>query len=192
MTDGSARPCPTAAGAHDWHSAFIVYQLRLKGLSLRKLSLQHGYKEGGLTNVSHIPWVKAERIISDALGVTPQVIWPSRFNPDGTRRAGISGYDKALYRARKAAGKIAPVPREKRIEYARRTRARLMSDPQRRAAYLEKRRAEYSKKRAALLAKYHADPSKVRAYYQANRERIRAYARSRKAARASRDNAQQQ
>ncbi len=72
----------------DWHSAFIIYQLRLKGLSLRRLSRQHKYSVSSAANALRLPWPKMERLIADALGVTPQSIWPTRYHEDGTPKSG--------------------------------------------------------------------------------------------------------
>jgi len=72
----------------DWQPAYIVYQLRLKGLSLRRLSRLHGYAAGSAELANRLPWPKMERLIADALGVTPQQIWPSRYHDDGTSKSG--------------------------------------------------------------------------------------------------------
>jgi Ner family transcriptional regulator len=34
------------------------------------------------------PWPKAEKIIADYIGTTPQAIWPSRYNEDGSPKSG--------------------------------------------------------------------------------------------------------
>ncbi len=77
--DTQKKPAPT-----DWTTAYIVYRLRLRGLSLRKLSREHGYCPSSASNALYFPWPKMERLIAHALGVTPQEIWPSRYNEDGT------------------------------------------------------------------------------------------------------------
>lgn len=73
----------------DWHPAYIVYQLRLKGLSLRRLSRLNGFAASSAEVVNRIPWPKMERLVAGALGVTPQEIWPSRYNEDGTPKSGL-------------------------------------------------------------------------------------------------------
>jgi len=80
-------------GSHDWHSAYIVYQLRLKGLSLRRLARLNGYAETSGTTAIYRPFPKVERLIADAIGVEPKTIWPSRYNADGTpkRRRAVKG-----------------------------------------------------------------------------------------------------
>lgn len=63
----------------DWHPADVVAALRKAGWSLRKLSAHHGYTPTALDNALHRRWPKAERLISDAIGVSPEKIWPSRY-----------------------------------------------------------------------------------------------------------------
>lgn len=71
--------------APDWHRADIVAELRKAGWSLRKLSLHHGYASGTtLGNALVRSWPKGERLIAEAIGVHPAVIWPSRYQDKGT------------------------------------------------------------------------------------------------------------
>lgn len=70
----------------DWHRADIVAALRKQGWSLRRLSQHHGYKSAtALNNALDRPWPKGERLIAQAIGVAPEVIWPSRYQPDFTK-----------------------------------------------------------------------------------------------------------
>jgi len=69
----------------DWHRADIVAGLHKAGLSLRKLSTRNGYKSPTtLTHALNRHWPKGERIIAEALGVTPSVIWPTRYPQNTT------------------------------------------------------------------------------------------------------------
>ena len=74
----------------DWHKADIVAALRKAGWSLRRLSVQHGYHPQSLKHALHRPWPLAERLIAEAIGVAPQVIWPTRYDENGrsNRRRG--------------------------------------------------------------------------------------------------------
>ncbi|EEQ7975769.1 helix-turn-helix domain-containing protein [Escherichia coli] len=63
----------------DCHRADIVAGLHKNGTSLRKLSLSLGKSPGYLKNALDRPWPKGERIIADALGMSPEDIWPSRY-----------------------------------------------------------------------------------------------------------------
>jgi Ner family transcriptional regulator len=65
--------------AADWHRADIVAAVRKAGWTLRKLSLAIGLSPNALNNALDRPWPRAERIIAEAIGVTPETIWPSRY-----------------------------------------------------------------------------------------------------------------
>lgn len=69
----------------DWHRADIVAELRKAGWSLRRLSLHHGYTSATtLTNALERRWPKGERLIAEAIGVDPAIIWPSRYRDKPT------------------------------------------------------------------------------------------------------------
>lgn len=63
----------------DWHQADIIAELKKKGTSMSALSEAKGYSRHTLRNAIHRPYPKAERIIAEAIGVTPEDIWPSRY-----------------------------------------------------------------------------------------------------------------
>ncbi|EYI64922.1 hypothetical protein SEEH3547_06978 [Salmonella enterica subsp. enterica serovar Heidelberg str. 75-3547] len=65
--------------SQDWHRADIKSALEKRGITLRDLSRQAGLSPDSLRNVFTRSWPRAERIIADALGITPQEIWPSRY-----------------------------------------------------------------------------------------------------------------
>lgn len=68
---------------HDWHRADIVAALHKRGWSLRGLSKHHGYKTPtALNNALDRKWPKGQLIIAQAIGVAPQIIWPSRYQND--------------------------------------------------------------------------------------------------------------
>lgn len=77
---------PAAKG---WHPAFIVYQLRLKGLSLRKVAARAGYAAGSGKRPIRDAWPAMERVVADALGVHPSEIWPERYEADGSPKRGL-------------------------------------------------------------------------------------------------------
>ncbi|HFD0411818.1 helix-turn-helix domain-containing protein [Escherichia coli] len=64
----------------DWHRADIVAEIRKRGWSLRRLSLHVGKSPWYLNNALNRPWPKGEHIIAEFLGVSPEDIWPSRYN----------------------------------------------------------------------------------------------------------------
>ncbi|WP_392565487.1 helix-turn-helix transcriptional regulator [Utexia brackfieldae] len=63
----------------DWHRADIRAELEKRGTSLRKLSREAGLSENTLRNALDRKWPKGEKIIADAIGVSPSVIWPNRY-----------------------------------------------------------------------------------------------------------------
>ncbi|MBY0572573.1 MAG: helix-turn-helix domain-containing protein [Undibacterium sp.] len=75
---------PSLKAKHqDWHRADIKSALEKAGWTLAALGKSRGYQRGSLVNVLNTPYPKAERIIAEVLGTTPQTIWPSRYNQDG-------------------------------------------------------------------------------------------------------------
>ncbi|MBG6244762.1 DNA-binding protein [Candidatus Symbiopectobacterium sp. 'North America'] len=61
------------------HRADIVAALRKKNLSLSGLGREHNLSPYTLKNALDKPYPKAEKIIADAIGLTPQEIWPGRY-----------------------------------------------------------------------------------------------------------------
>lgn len=68
----------------DWHRADIVAGLRKKGTSLAAESRRAGLADSTLSNVLQRPWPKGEKIVADALGIEPWIIWPSRYHDPST------------------------------------------------------------------------------------------------------------
>lgn len=63
----------------DWHKAEIKCALEKQGVNLTALSRANGLSGGTLRNVFFRKWPKGEKIIADAIGVKPEIIWPSRY-----------------------------------------------------------------------------------------------------------------
>ena len=84
----------------DWHKADIIAALWKLGTSLHRISREQNYHPNALNNALHRPWPKAERIIADVLGTTPQQIWPSRYHTDGTPRSGRGERGLGRYKAK--------------------------------------------------------------------------------------------
>ena len=63
----------------DWHRADIVAALHKRGLSLAQLSRDQGLAPRTLNNAFERHYPKAERLIAQALGMTPEQLWPSRY-----------------------------------------------------------------------------------------------------------------
>lgn len=84
MTTTRTAKKPAAEG--DWHWADVLAALRKQGWSLQQVAKEEGYKRSSaLGHAADRPYPKAEEIIARYVGVDhPKVIWPSRYNADGT------------------------------------------------------------------------------------------------------------
>lgn len=76
---------PKKASRIDWHPADVVAALHKRGLTLRKLAEQHEVSPKAVIRALRERCVPAERRIAEAIGVHPMMIWPSRYNADGSR-----------------------------------------------------------------------------------------------------------
>lgn len=89
------------APAQDWHPADIKAALNKAGYTLASLAEEHGLKAGGtLSKALTSSFPIAEQRIAAAIGVHPKVIWPSRYNEDGTRK--LQGF-RAIESSRRSA-----------------------------------------------------------------------------------------
>ena len=73
------------ASHQDWHPADIVAALHKRGTTLRKIAEQHQVSPPAVIRALRLRNHPSEKRIADAIGIPPQVIWPSRYNPDGSR-----------------------------------------------------------------------------------------------------------
>jgi Ner family transcriptional regulator len=64
---------------NDWHPADIIAALRKKGTTLAAVSRAAGLSSSTLSNALSRPWPKGEILISQAIGVPPHTVWPSRY-----------------------------------------------------------------------------------------------------------------
>ncbi|HAF00428.1 MAG TPA: transcriptional regulator [Methylophilaceae bacterium] len=89
----------------DWHRADIVAAFRKRNTTLAHYSRNQGYTSTWLAQATGRPYPRAERVIAEFLGVTPQTIWPSRYHADGTPRSGRGergkGRHKSYFEAKK-------------------------------------------------------------------------------------------
>jgi lambda repressor-like predicted transcriptional regulator len=74
------------ASQEDWHPADVIAALRKKGITLRSIADKAGLASGSSTLSAALTrsLPANEKRIADALGIHPMVIWPSRYNADGT------------------------------------------------------------------------------------------------------------
>jgi Ner family transcriptional regulator len=67
------------SASSDWHPADVLAALKKRGKSLAGLSVAHGYHPTAAGKALNKPWPALERIIAAELGLSPDVIWPSRY-----------------------------------------------------------------------------------------------------------------
>ena len=83
----SSHPIPKErppAPLSGWHPEDVKAAIRKKGVTLSELALREGFGESYLRNTLMRPLYEGERIIARFLRVPPQVIWPDRYDADGT------------------------------------------------------------------------------------------------------------
>lgn len=80
---------PKKTAEQDWHRADILAELKKNGWSLRSLAAQGNVSYNTLKTVLDKPYPKMERLVANAIGVAPEVIWAKRF-ADRNRRPTLS------------------------------------------------------------------------------------------------------
>lgn len=73
----------TVSKHSNWHRADIIAAIHKTGISLATLSRQNGLAPGTLSNALHRRWPRGEQIIADHLNLSPEEIWPSRYEKFG-------------------------------------------------------------------------------------------------------------
>ena len=71
-----------------WDRERIKFALRQEGYSLSRLDREHGQCRGYFSQALIQPMRKAEKIISDILGVKASTLWPARYGSDGRPHQG--------------------------------------------------------------------------------------------------------
>src|SRR6476620_8974855 len=85
-------------GTTDWHPADVLAALKKRGHNLAGLSATNGYHPTAAGKALKQPWPAMEQLLAAAIGVTPQEIWPSRYDGQGNprtnrRRFQLDGFD---------------------------------------------------------------------------------------------------
>jgi Ner family transcriptional regulator len=88
----------------DWPRWRIIGAVRDTGTSLQQLSLSMNYTRSVLISALYRPCPKYERLIAEYLGVTAQIIWPSRYHTDGTPRSGRGERGLGRYKPKQGNG----------------------------------------------------------------------------------------
>ncbi len=75
------------ASREDWHPAKVKMELHMRGITLSGLAEAHGLNSSSTLSAALTRSYPAnEKRIADAIGVHPKVIWPSRYEDDGSRK----------------------------------------------------------------------------------------------------------
>jgi len=70
----------------DWHPADVLAALKKRGRTLAGVSVANGYHPTAAGKALKRHWPTMEAIIARELGLTPQAIWPSRYDQSGVPR----------------------------------------------------------------------------------------------------------
>lgn len=65
--------------------AWICYQLRLRGSSLRRIASDLGVSQQAASHALLSPSSHIEKAIAEAIGLTPETLFPERFDAAGNR-----------------------------------------------------------------------------------------------------------
>lgn len=65
---------------------WIKYQLRINGCPPAELARQLGVTDRAIRAVKNTPYPRIERAIAERLNTSPALLWPERWNSDGTPR----------------------------------------------------------------------------------------------------------
>ncbi|WP_345859280.1 helix-turn-helix domain-containing protein [Shewanella algae] len=63
----------------DMHQAEIIAKVRMRGSSMRQLSINAGLAPDSLRNVFYRTWPKGQEIVADFIEIEAPKIWPSRY-----------------------------------------------------------------------------------------------------------------
>ena len=69
----------TKKTAVNWHKADILAELKKKGWTLRSLAAEGNVSYSTLKTVFDKSYPKMERLVANAIGIAPVIIWAERF-----------------------------------------------------------------------------------------------------------------
>mgnify|MGYP001806356833 CR=1 FL=1 len=70
--------------------AWVKYQIQMQGRSMAQVAHAAGVNRQAFYSVFHKPYPRMEKVIAEAIGLTPQALFPERYDADGlpNRRMG--------------------------------------------------------------------------------------------------------
>jgi len=84
MADPASTSAPgSKSSGSDWHPADVLAALKKRGQTLAGLSVAHGYHPTAAGKALKRRWPALEALIAREIGVSPQTIWPSRYDASG-------------------------------------------------------------------------------------------------------------
>lgn len=63
--------------------AWVKYQIQMQGRSMAEVAREAGVKRTALYSAFKKTYPRMEKVIADALGLPPAVVWPERYDADG-------------------------------------------------------------------------------------------------------------
>jgi len=85
-----------SAGRRDWHRADVLAALKKRGRTLKAVGAQAGYQHtDSAYHVLRTAMPRMEAEIARVLGVSPQSIWPSRYDEHGIPK-GWHGVERSI------------------------------------------------------------------------------------------------
>ncbi|WP_418352050.1 helix-turn-helix domain-containing protein [Shewanella algae] len=70
----------------DWHPADIRAEITKRGKSMAALARESGIAPTTLRTTMCRPYLRGQEIIAACIGVPPQKIWPSRYQPKNNKK----------------------------------------------------------------------------------------------------------
>lgn len=63
--------------------AWVIYQLQLQGRALASVAADHSVSRQCIYSAFSAPYPRMEKLIAEALDLTPQQVFPERYDSDG-------------------------------------------------------------------------------------------------------------
>jgi Ner family transcriptional regulator len=70
----------------NWTRQRILFELRERGTSAADLAARNGLQRFVVYSAMERPYPKVHKLIAEAVGQSPGVIWPQFYDADGARR----------------------------------------------------------------------------------------------------------
>ena len=95
--------------------AWVKYQVHLQGRSMAQVAAEAGVRRQTLYQTFLLPYPRMEKIIADAVDLTPQVLFPERYDADGLPNRGKGR--RCLSTTKKAKTKNNTPPADRNVDH---------------------------------------------------------------------------